>query len=299
MRQQQDSPTPVTVIGLGLMGQALAGAFLHAGHPTTGWNRTAAKAEPLVARGAVLAASARAAVAASPLVVVCVTDYGAVRELLGSLSDVLDGRTVVNLTSGTSQEARDTARWAAGHGAVYLDGAILAIPQAIGTAESLIVYSGPQPVFDRHETNLRGLGGEARYVGADPGLASLYDAAGLTLMWSILNGFLHGAALLGTADVPASTFASFAGLNIRTVAGWLPGYAQQVDDDVYPAPDATIDTHVAAMNHLLHESEALKVDPTLPRYFKELGDRAVTAGHGAEGYAAMIELLRGGSPAPA
>ncbi|MFD0476016.1 NAD(P)-binding domain-containing protein [Nonomuraea thailandensis] len=43
--------TPVTVIGLGSMGTALAGAFTRAGHPTTVWNRTAAKAAPLVAVG--------------------------------------------------------------------------------------------------------------------------------------------------------------------------------------------------------------------------------------------------------
>lgn len=39
-------PTPVSVLGLGLMGQALARAFPRAGHPTTVWNRTPAKAEP-------------------------------------------------------------------------------------------------------------------------------------------------------------------------------------------------------------------------------------------------------------
>ena len=46
MTQNRDADrTPVTVIGLGLMGQALAGAFLRAGHPTTVWNRSAAKAD--------------------------------------------------------------------------------------------------------------------------------------------------------------------------------------------------------------------------------------------------------------
>jgi len=73
---------PVTVIGLGLMGQALAAAFLKDGHPTTVWNRSAQKAEELVAQGATLADSVRDAVAASPLVVVCVSDYAAVHELL-------------------------------------------------------------------------------------------------------------------------------------------------------------------------------------------------------------------------
>ncbi|MFC7104312.1 NAD(P)-binding domain-containing protein [Nonomuraea rubra] len=96
--------TPVTIIGLGLMGQALAGAFLKAGHPTTVWNRTAAKAEQLVAGGARLAPTVGDALQASPLTIVCVTDYGAVHELISE--NDLEGTTLINLTSGTSAQAR-------------------------------------------------------------------------------------------------------------------------------------------------------------------------------------------------
>lgn len=42
----------VTVIGLGQMGSALAATLLEQGHPTTVWNRSAQKAQPLVERGA-------------------------------------------------------------------------------------------------------------------------------------------------------------------------------------------------------------------------------------------------------
>jgi shikimate 5-dehydrogenase len=42
----------VTVIGLGGMGSALTSALLEAGYPVTVWNRTAAKAAPLVDAGA-------------------------------------------------------------------------------------------------------------------------------------------------------------------------------------------------------------------------------------------------------
>ncbi|CAL9657731.1 hypothetical protein SUDANB176_06864 [Streptomyces sp. enrichment culture] len=45
----------VTVIGLGPTGQAMAGAFLDRGYDVTVWNRTASRADALVARGAVLA----------------------------------------------------------------------------------------------------------------------------------------------------------------------------------------------------------------------------------------------------
>ncbi|TMR96665.1 NAD(P)-dependent oxidoreductase [Nonomuraea basaltis] len=292
MQNRDAGDTPVTVIGLGLMGQALAGAFLRNGYPTTVWNRTAAKAEHLVTQGARLADSAGDAVAASPLVVVCVSDYDAVHGLLDPLGEVLDGRVLVNLTSGTSQGARETAEWAARRGATYLDGAILAIPAGIGTADAAILYSGPRSVFDLHESTLRSLGAGTTYLGGDHGLSSLYDVAMLSLMWNILNGFLQGAALLGAAGVEATTFTPLANKGIETVNGWLAAYAQQIDDGAYPALDSTIDTHVAAMEHLIHESEFLGVNAELPRFIKALTGQAVADGHGGSGYAAVIEQLR-------
>ncbi|RSS80895.1 NAD(P)-dependent oxidoreductase, partial [Streptomyces sp. WAC02707] len=55
---QRPAPLSVTVLGLGPMGRALAGAFLAAGVRTTVWNRTPGREADLVERGAVLAASA-------------------------------------------------------------------------------------------------------------------------------------------------------------------------------------------------------------------------------------------------
>lgn len=292
MMQSRDAGhTPVTVIGLGLMGQALAGAFLAEGHPTTVWNRTAAKAEQLVAQGARLAASAGDAVAASRLVLVCVSDYDAVHELLDPLGEVLEGRVLVNLTSSTSALARETAKWAERRGSTYLDGAILAVPEGIG-ADAVILYSGPRATFDRYEPALRSLGAGATYLGGDHGLSSLYDVAMMGLMWNILNAFLHGAALLGTAGVDAATFAPFASQGVGTVTDWFAGYAQQIDNGAYPAHDSTIDTHLAAMGHLVDESELLGVDAELPRFVKALTDQAVADGDGGNSYAAMIKQFR-------
>ncbi|MEH1126936.1 NAD(P)-dependent oxidoreductase [Micromonospora sp. CPCC 206061] len=281
--------TPVTVLGLGLMGQALARAFLRDGHPTTVWNRTSEKAERLVAEGATLAGSVGDAVAASPLVVVCVSDYDTVRGLLEPLGEALRGRVVVNLTSGTSAQARETAEWL---GDGYLDGAIMAIPPAIGAADTTILYSGPRTAFEEHKATLRSLGGDPTYLGGDHGLSSLYDVAMLGLMWGIGDAFLHGVALLGAAGVDATTFVPFARKVIGTVTDWLPGYARQVDEGSYPADDASIDTHLAAMDHLIHESEAAGVNAELPQFFKALTERAVADGRGGDSYTAMIEQFR-------
>lgn len=279
---------PVTVIGLGLMGQALARAFLDAGHPTTVWNRTASKAEHLVADGARLAPTVAAAVESDGPSIVCLTDYQAVDELLGDCGDALEGATLINLTSGSSAQARETARWAEQRGARYLDGAIMAVPPAIGTAEAVILHSGPQADFAANEATLGALG-TVTYLGADPGFASLYDGAGLVMMWSVLNAWLQGTAMLKTAGVDASTYAPFAQEIATAVAGWLPGYAEQVDRGLFPAEVSTLETDVRAMAHLVQECEAVAVNAELPRLIKAMADRAIAAGHGAEQYPVLIE----------
>ncbi|UQS23563.1 NAD(P)-binding domain-containing protein [Amycolatopsis thermalba] len=278
----------VTVLGLGLMGQALAGALVRAGHATTVWNRSPAKADALVAQGATRAGSVRDAVTASPLVIVCVTGADAVREILDPVAGELGDRVLVNLSSGTSREARETA---ARHPGRYLDGAIMAAPPAIGTPEAAIVYSGARAAFDEHEQILRDLG-TATFLGDDPALSALHETAVLGLMYGILNGFLHSAALLGAAGVPADSFLPFARAGIDTVAGWLPGYARQIDEGTYPALDATLGTHLAAIEHVVHESEDAGVDPALPALVRAAARRAVSAGHGGDSYASVIEQFR-------
>ncbi|MEV0771407.1 NAD(P)-dependent oxidoreductase [Nocardia salmonicida] len=278
--------TSVTVIGLGLMGQALAGTFLAAGHPTTVWNRTPAKADRLVAEGARLAPTIGDALRAGSITIICVSDYPAVRELFDT-TEVGD-TTLLNLTSGDSAQARETARWFARRGAHYLDGAIMAIPQAIGTPDAVILHSGPQADFDTHQSTLEALG-TVTYLGADHGLASLYDVAGLTMMWSVLNAWLQGTAMLRTAGVDAATFAPFAQMMAAGVATWLPGYAEQIDNGSYPAEVAALETDARTMAHLIEECEALGVNAELPKLIKAIADRSIAAGHGAEQYPVLIE----------
>lgn len=279
---------PVTVIGLGLMGQALATAFLAAGHPTTVWNRTPGKADGLVARGAVRAPSVADALTASPLVVVCLSDAAAVRDTLGPYRDRLAGRTLVNLTSGTSDEARDLSAWTAG----YVDGAIMAIPEVIGTPEAFLLFSGAPEAFEKHRESLGRLG-NATFFGADPGLAALYDVALLGVMWGTLNAFLHGAALLGAAKVDATVFAPFANQWLASVTGFVSAYAEQIDRGAYPAEDATLETHLATMKHLVRESAAAGVDTDWPARVQALAERAIAAGHAGTSYASLIEVFRG------
>ena len=203
----------ITVVGLGAMGTALAEAFLNKGHAVTVWNRSPAKAEPLVAKGAVLAASVEEAVRSSPLIVVCLLVYDTVHEALGPAGAALSGRTLVNLTNGTPEQARAMSGWAAKHGASYVDGGIMAVPPMIGGPHALILYSGSGQAFEAFSGQLGALG-TSKYLGEDAGLAPLYDISLLTGMYGMLAGTLHALALTGAAGIPAGEFTPL-------LASWL------------------------------------------------------------------------------
>jgi 3-hydroxyisobutyrate dehydrogenase-like beta-hydroxyacid dehydrogenase len=284
----------VTVIGLGLMGQALAAAFLKAGRPTTVWNRSPGKADELVRQGAVLAADPADAVTASELVVVCLSTYDVIHDILNPLDGALSGRVLANLTSGSSEQARQTSAWVTERGAEYLDGAIMAVPATIGAAESVLFYSGSKKAFDRHESTLKLLGGRTTHVGEEPGLAVLYDVALLGVMWGTLNSFIHGAALLKSASIDARTFLPWATSWIDAVKLFATDYAGQIDagDEKYPANDAKIETHFASIEHLLHESQKQGINTELPDFVHDLLNRAIAQGLGENSYAAMIELFQ-------
>ena len=229
----QEHRAPVTVVGLGSMGSALAAAFVAAGHPTTVWNRTPGRAAPLVERGAVQAASVEDAVAAAPLVIACLTTYEDTVQALEPAAAALKGRALVTLNSGSPAGARRMADWAAGHGARFLDGAVKDVPPAVGAPGTLLYYSGDRGVFDEFEPVLRVLGGDTVHLGTDADLAALYEmAVGGTLLPSLL-GFLQGAAAVTSRGLEAASPVRFTVKWLEMIASILPTVAEEVDSGDY------------------------------------------------------------------
>ncbi len=97
----------ISVIGLGKMGAAIASALLQSGRSVTIWNRSAEKAAPLVEAGAALASSPEEAVAASDATIVCIKTHKTTTELLKQLSGQLSGKTIIDLSTGGAEEAKE------------------------------------------------------------------------------------------------------------------------------------------------------------------------------------------------
>ncbi|MBC9716095.1 NAD(P)-dependent oxidoreductase [Streptomyces sp. TRM66268-LWL] len=244
------SSTAVSVIGLGDMGKALAASLLSAGFRTTVWNRTAEKADELVAKGALRAATAEEALVASPLTIVCLIDYDTTRTLLAQAAGALRGRTLVQLSNGTPAQARELETWAREQGAAYLDGGIMAVPSTIATPEAFLLYSGDSEAFAAQKEILEVMG-EAKYLGAEVGLASLYDLALLSGMDYMFAGFFHSVAV--ATSHKESTAAGFTELLVpwlTNMARLLPVLAADVDSDGEPAYAQGLDVVLAAARNM-------------------------------------------------
>jgi 3-hydroxyisobutyrate dehydrogenase-like beta-hydroxyacid dehydrogenase len=280
----------VTVIGLGPMGQAMVRAFLAADHRVTVWNRTAARADALVAAGAVRAGSPTEAVAASPLVILSLTDYAAMYDVLGGVGDALAGRVVVNLSSDTPQASRDAAAWLAERGAELVVGGIMVPAPLVGTDDAFVFYSGPRAVFEAHEATLRVVG-RPDYRGEDPALAQLFYQSLLTVFLTTLAAQLHAAALVGSAGVPAKELMPYVKDNLHLASMFVEEVARHVEERTYPGDLSTATMMGATADHIAAASRAAGLDTVLPDAVKSLYDRAIAGGHGADNWTSLYEVI--------
>jgi 3-hydroxyisobutyrate dehydrogenase-like beta-hydroxyacid dehydrogenase len=284
----------VTVLGLGPMGRALAGAFLDAGLRTTVWNRTPGKDRELVDRGAVGARSAEEAVAASGLTVVCVVNYDAADAIVrrDAVAAALKGRTLVNLTADTPVRARDAAVWAAEHGIGYLDGAIMTPTTTIGTPDAVFLHSGPQELYREHRPVLDALGGAHTHVGADIGRAAAYDIALLDVFWTAMAGYAHALAVARAEGITARELAPFA----QGIGAILPPIFAQTADEVdsgrFSGADNPITSAASSMAHIVHTSEAHGIDAGVMRAAEGLARRTIGRGHGQDGFIRITDVLK-------
>lgn len=288
------NPTPVTVIGLGPMGQAMTRRLLDAGHPVTVWNRTPARADALVTDGAKRAETPTEAVNASELVILSLTDYQAMYDILGPATDALAGRTVVNLSSDTPEQSRKAADWIAERDASFLTGGVMVPAPMVGTEASYVFYSGPSDVLDTHRSTLQ-LIGTPRYLGDDHGLAQLMYLANLDVFLTTLAALMHGTALLGGAGVSAKEamaelMTTLAGVPAMLEAG--DDLGAQIDAGDHPGHLSTVTMMGATADHIVAASTAAGIDPDLPRAVQRLYRQAIDAGHGADNWSRTIDSIR-------
>src|SRR3954463_9520657 len=126
--------TRVAFIGLGRMGHGMAGRYLDAGFEVAVWNRSKAKAEDLIARGARWSTSPEDAAIDADAVVTMVADDEASRAVWlsndGAAAPMQAGSRAMECSTVSCQHALDMAQELRQRGLIYIDSPVTGLPDA-------------------------------------------------------------------------------------------------------------------------------------------------------------------------
>lgn len=284
----------VTVIGLGAMGRALAGALARDGRAVTVWNRTPGRLGTLADAGIAEAPTLAEALSASPVILTCLKTHAVTREVLAGAAGALAGRLVLEVSSGSAGAARDLAALLEAAGAGWQIGMINAWPEGIGRAETVILCGGPAAAWARLEPVVKLLGGASRHVGEGAETIPGLFAALFTARQGFLFGLMHGAAVARRSGLPVEVMAGLMPVTLQMVQGYADLFLRTVPGQHYDNASAAMAVYQDSLEDALASFEATGTPDGLPRMMRDLVARAVDEGMGARELTAVTELLARG-----
>jgi len=220
--------------GLGAMGAGIAQRIAAAGHPVTVWNRTQAKAQPLVDQGIGWADTPRELAAQSDLLFTMLTDSRAIQGTAEGADGILAGLREGTVWSDLSTIAPDVsvamAAQAAERGASFLDTPVSGSPATLAAGQMSVMVGGDRAAFDHVEHVLHAIGPKVTYIGPNGQAILTKVAINLALVVSV-TAFAEAVALVEKAGVNREAVVDAALKSV--IASPVIGYRAPllVDDD--------------------------------------------------------------------
>ena len=156
-------------IGLGAMGSRMTRRLLDAGYPVVGYNRTAAKAAPLVAAGMTFAPSPRRTAEAADVTFSMVSNTEALDAVAhgpdGVLAGLRPGATWVEMSTVSPSATRAIAAEVAATGAVLLDAPVSGSVLTLEQGQLSIMVGGEAQALERVRPYLLAIGPTITHVG--------------------------------------------------------------------------------------------------------------------------------------
>jgi len=197
-------PARIGFAGMGAMGAGIARRLLEAGYDVVGWNRTKARAQPLLDAGMRWADTPRELAASVDVVFTMLTNTAALEEVAGGDGGMLEGLSSGKVWADLSTVAPDAsvalAERVAARGAAFLDCPVSGSPATLAAGQLSIMVGGDRPAFDHVSDVLHAIGPKVTYVGPNGHAILTKVAINLALVVSV-TAFAEGVALVEKAGV--------------------------------------------------------------------------------------------------
>lgn len=285
---------PIGFIGLGAMGLPMAINLCRAGFAVTVWNRTAARAEPLRALGAV-AADAPCALGGLSVVCLNLADDAAVESVLwgaqGLGAQLARGSVVVDFGTTSLALTRACAARLAERGAAWVDAPVSGGVTGAESASLSIMAGADAAVFERVLPVLQTVGRQALRIG-EVGAGQVAKACNQVVVSATLLGVAEALTLARRAGVDAARvrealLGGFAASRILEVHG-----QRMLDARFEPGFKAGL--HRKDLNLVLEAARALDLPLPTTQQALHCLDALVAAGASELDSSALIRVVQAG-----
>ncbi len=282
----------VGIVGLGLLGSAVAGRLRAAGHEVVGCDIVPEKARALVAIGGRSVASAEAVARASDAVCVVLPSLASVEEVVlgprGLAAAGRAGQTIIQMSTISPSLTERLAREVGGTGLAFLDCPISGTSGMVARGDGIIFVGGERRVFDRWRPVLESVLPRAVHVGR----------AGQAMVLKLVANLL--IALHSAAAAEALLLAKRGGLDLGLVLDVLTKSAATsrmlevrgplMAKEEFP-PQMKLDLFMKDL-HLIQDAARQAGAPLpLTDVAERLYARAMAGGHAGEDLAVVLTAL--------
>jgi 3-hydroxyisobutyrate dehydrogenase len=281
----------VGFVGLGVMGQPMALNLARAGTDLVVWNRTPARAEPVVAAGATAAASATDVFRPAEAVILMLADEAAIDDVLRD--QPVAGRTVVHMGTTAPGYSRELAGRISAAGGAYVEAPVSGSRRPAEAGELVAMLAGEPAAVDRVEPLLTPMCRQAFRCGPVPQALTMKLAVNVFLICTV------------TGLAESFHFADRHGLDpelLRDVldAGQMASSISRVKTAKLAGRDFEIQAGIADVlkNNELVVDAARSAGAAVPllEVCRELYAETLALGHGGADMAAVITAIEARAP---
>ena len=283
--------TKIGVIGMGIMGRAMAANLLEAGHPVTVYNRTRSACAPVEEKGATVAESPAALGHSCDITIVMLTGPEAIDALLWEAAGAMTPDSlIINMSTVPPAYARETAERLQSMGLRYLDAPVSGSKVPAEEGNLVILAGGEEAALKEAEPIFEVLGKKTVHCG-EAGQGSMMKMAINLLLGVMMEGYAEMIQFGLKGGLPLETMqAVVANGPLNSVLFQLK--EKMFREDAFP-PQFPLKHMAKDMRYLCESAAELGAEVPTAASAKDLYNRGEKLGLGDEDFAAVVRVLSG------
>jgi len=281
----------ITLLGIGLLGRAIAERLQSVGHTVTVYNRTTTKALPLQACGITVVTRPEEAIAQADCVVLMLADAAAIRAVLLTPTSlaVLRSKTVIQMGTIAQDESLALQTEIERVGGSYCEAPVLGSLAEAQAGTLLVMVGGTEGQFVQWGPLFRSLGREPRLIGPAGKAASLKLALNQLIVAEI-SAFALSLGLVQRAGLPVETFMAI----LRESALFAPAFEKKLPRLLtrdYQHPNFSTRHLLKDAELFLREASSYALTTSSLEGIRPLLERSIEQGLGDSDYSAIFEVI--------